>query len=106
MYAYELDPKTKQVWWIAGAAGIKKPAKVLIHELSGPGVLLNSRFHDYITSNIFKLPYTPPGKLSLGSFQSMIQLVNFGRTTDYHGNANLTVPQAPKVHVSKLSQVF
>ena len=29
------------------AAEIKKRAKVLIHELSGPGVLLNSRFHDY-----------------------------------------------------------
>eukprot|EP00116_Pleurobrachia_bachei_P001031 sb/3461293/ len=41
-----LNPKTKQVWWIAGAAGTKNPAKVLIHELSGPGVLLNSRFHD------------------------------------------------------------
>ena len=34
-----LDPKTKQVWWIAGAAEIKKRAKVLIQELSGPGVL-------------------------------------------------------------------
>eukprot|EP00116_Pleurobrachia_bachei_P002043 sb/3462305/ len=42
----QLDPKTKQVWWIAGAAEIKNRAKVLIHELSGPGVLLNSRFHD------------------------------------------------------------
>ena len=42
-----LDPKTKQVWWIAGAAEIKNRAKVLIHELSGPGLLLNSRFHDY-----------------------------------------------------------
>eukprot|EP00116_Pleurobrachia_bachei_P007377 sb/3467639/ len=40
------DPKTKQVWWIAGAAEIKNRTKVLIHELSGPGVLLNSRFHD------------------------------------------------------------
>eukprot|EP00116_Pleurobrachia_bachei_P017088 sb/3477350/ len=26
--------------------------------------------------------------------------------TDYHGNANLTAPQAPTVHVSKLSQDF
>eukprot|EP00116_Pleurobrachia_bachei_P013718 sb/3473980/ len=28
------------------------------------------------------------------------------RATDYHGNANLTAPQAPKVHVSKLSHIF
>eukprot|EP00116_Pleurobrachia_bachei_P018988 sb/3479250/ len=30
----------------------------------------------------------------------------YNRTTYYHGNANLTAPQAPKVHVSKLSQDF
>ena len=32
--------------------------------------------------------------------------VIFKRTTDYHENANLTAPQAPKVLVSKLSHVF
>ncbi len=36
----------------------------------------------------------------------MIIIVCFERAADYHGNANLTAPQAPKVHVSKLSHVF
>ena len=33
-------------------------------------------------------------------------IVCFERTADYHGNGNLTAPQAPKVHVSKLSLVL
>eukprot|EP00116_Pleurobrachia_bachei_P000287 sb/3460549/ len=48
------DPKTKQVWWIAGAAEIKNRAKVLIHELSGPGVLLNSRFRLHDSQSLFQ----------------------------------------------------